>query len=344
MSESVSETPVPVDSVAVLPSTEPSEKAAVTPAPKTSTPAAPSASAAAAAVTAPASSTTLLARADGFVAHLQRCMQTRAGADTVLMFACYATRLAGNVLDIGGRAALRSSARQLVTALFALPPSTTVVLDSITAAPPPSIALVLGLAQRLQAYSGMISEMRTMGRLWGLLGLYSALKGLAARTFSSSPAARKARGQDDDPLSDESAEKTFATLVAWAQVLCLVVFQACENAAYLGSKKILPIRPRSQGRLAILSVRFWGAYVAMEMAKHLAERARRLSATSVKTAREEQRAWHEGWRKAFYRNAAWAPLTMHWGTPGGLLPDVMVALFALYPATGGMRDLWRSTA
>ncbi|KAM3532354.1 hypothetical protein NHJ13051_000340 [Beauveria bassiana] len=336
MSESASETLAPVEPLAVLPSTTPSEKAAVTaanPSDAASTPRPRR--------TDGVSSPSALARTDAFIAHLQRCMQTRAGADTVLMFACYATRLAGNLLDIGGRAALRSSARQLVAALFSLPPSTSVVLKPATM--PRSIAFVLDLAARLQAYSGMVSEMRTMGRLWGLLGLYSAVKGLIA--------ARKQQKQEQtDSLSDESAEKTFAALVAWAQTLCLVVFQVCENAAYLGSKKILPIKPLNQGRLAILSVRFWGAYVAMEVVKHLTERARRLSATAsggVKTtaaAAEEEKRWQEDWRTAFYRNAAWAPLTMHWGTPGGLLPDVLVALFALYPATGGMRDLWRRTA
>ncbi len=326
--------PAPSASVAVLPSTEPSEKAAgadTAPAPRPTPPPPPPPA------RKHAANLSALARADGFIAHLQRCMQTRAGADTVLMFACYSTRLAGNVLDAAGRAALRSSARQLVSAFFSLPPAATVILDG--AAAPPSIALALGLARRLQAYSGMISEMRTMGRLWGLLGLYSAVKGLAAKTFASKSPAEKS-----DALSDDSAERVFAALVAWAQVLCLVIFQACENAAYLGSKKILPIKPLNQGRLALLSVRFWGAYVAMEVVKHLTERARRLSASGGVAKTAEQRTWQEGWRKAFYRNAAWAPLTMHWGTPGGLLPDFMVALFALYPATGGMRDLWRSTA
>lgn len=329
----------PVEPVGVLPSGKPSEKAAAA-TPKNTSLSSSSSEKKPTAIT--RSNASALARADGFVAHLQRCMQTRAGADTVLMFACYSTRLAGTVLDMSGRAALRSSARQLVAALFSLPPSTTVVLDATAARPSPGVATVLGLAARLQAYSGMISEMRTMGRLWGLLGLYSALKGLVAKTF----AANKDVGEKKvDPLSDESAEKAFAALVAWAQVLCLIVYQACENAAYLGSKKILPIKPLNQGKLAILSVRFWGAYVAMEFVKHIVERARRLSRAKdgeLKTA--EHREWHEGWQKAFYRNAAWAPLTMHWGTPGGLLPELFVPIFALYPAVGGLRDLWRSTA
>lgn len=324
----------PVEPIAVLPSSEPIEKAAAPSAPAATPKSSPPPT-----KKPPPPSASALARADNFIAHLQRCMQTRAGADSVLMFACYSTRLAGNLLELGGRAALRSSAQQLVAALFSLPPSTTVVLEAATA--PPAISAALGLATRLQAYSGMISEMRTMGRLWGLLGLYSAVKGLAAKTF----AARKERTEKgEDKLSDESAEKTFAALVAWAQVLSLVVFQAFENLAYLGSKKILPIKPLNQGKLALLSVRFWAAYVAMEAVKHLVERSRVLSASGgvVKTA--EQRTWQEGWRKSFYRNMAWAPLTAHWGTPGGLMPDVFVALFAMYPATGGLRDLWRSTA
>ncbi|KAM3503830.1 hypothetical protein MY10362_003944 [Beauveria mimosiformis] len=345
MSESASETLAPVEPLAVLPSSLPSEKAAVTTAPPSdaaaSTPRPRRADGASYSSSSSSSSPSALARADAFIAHLQRCMQTRAGADTVLMFACYATRLAGNLLDIGGRAALRSSARQLVAALFSLPPSTSVVLKPATM--PRSVAFVLDLAARLQAYSGMVSEMRTMGRLWGLLGLYSAVKGLMAAR--SKQQQQQQQQKQTDSLSDESAEKTFAALVAWAQTLCLVVFQVCENAAYLGSKKILPIKPLSQGRLAIVSVRFWGAYVAMEVVKHLTERARRLAASGgAKTTAEEEKRWQEDWRTAFYRNAAWAPLTMHWGTPGGLLPDVLVALFALYPATGGMRDLWRRTA
>ncbi|KAJ6781148.1 hypothetical protein PWT90_10339 [Aphanocladium album] len=343
MADSANETLAPVEPVAVLPSTELSEKA---------TSSSSSKPAAAAAAITPAKSTpppkkhqqaSALVRADSFIAHLQRCMQTRAGADSVLMFACYSTRLAGNLLELGGRAALRSSARQLVSALFALPPSTSVVIEA-GATMPPVVAAALGLAARLQAYSGMVSEMRTMGRLWGLLGLYSAVKGLVAKTFAARKEAKEKGGGGADSLSDESAEQTFAALVAWAQVLSLVVFQACENLAYLGSKKILPIKPLNQGRLAILSVRFWAAYVAMEAVKHVVERARRLSPTGGVVKTQEQRAWQEGWRKAFYRNMAWAPLTAHWGTPGGLMPDVFVALFAMYPATGGLRDLWRATA
>lgn len=329
MSESATTPSAPVEqpaasaeksvAIAAPPSTQPSSKSVSAPPPRKNV------------------SLSTLARTDAFLGHLLRAVQTRAGADAVLMFACYSTRLTANLLTLASTAALRSSARRLVSAFFTLPPATTVVLDATTSLPT-SVGLAMALAERLQAFSGLVSEMRTMNRLWGLVGLYAALKGLIAKTRAA------AAEKNKDALSDESAEKVFSALLAWAQVLSLIAFQACENAAYLGSKKVLPIKPLNQGKLALLSVRFWGAYVGMEVVKHIVERARRLAPAGGVAKTAEDKEWQRGWRKAFYRNAAWAPLTMHWGTPGGLLPDVVVSLLATYPATGGVRDLWRSTA
>ncbi|KAL3962849.1 hypothetical protein ACCO45_004372 [Purpureocillium lilacinum] len=60
--------------------------------------------------------------ADAFISHLYRCMQTRAGADTVLLFLCYSTRLTGSVLETLSRPVLQLSARRLVALAFKLPP------------------------------------------------------------------------------------------------------------------------------------------------------------------------------------------------------------------------------
>lgn len=264
------------------------------------------------------------ARVDAFLAHVQRCLQTRAGADVVLLFLCYASRLGGSLLETLCRPVLRLSARRLVAAAFKLPPATTVVL-SATAPRPPLAALGLRLGGRLKALSAMLSETRTVGRLWGLLGLYFAAKRLVARSCGG----EKAGDEKDEPDGAVDA------LVAYAQVLSLVVFQAAENVAYLSSRKILPCAPATQGRLSLLSVRSWGVYVGLELGRLLAERSRRP---------RRDAAWAADWRKSFTRNLAWAPLTAHWGTPGGLLPDVVVSLLAAYPATGSMCDLWEKTA
>ncbi|KAK3182418.1 hypothetical protein K4F52_006244 [Lecanicillium sp. MT-2017a] len=277
------------------------------------------------------------AKADAFLAHLLRVMQSRAGTDAVLMFACYATRVAGSTLELGGRAALHASAKKLVATLFKLPPSTTVVVGSATA--PPLVAAIMDLGARFKAYSGMLSEMRTMGRLWGLLGLYFAAKRLAVKTFGGT--SKKTSEKEKPKSANEIAESQFDTLLAWAQIISLIIFQGAENAYFLAGKKVLPFSPKTQGKLALISVRSWGLYVAMEASRLLIElsRKRALGPAAYKDA-----AWAEGWNKAFYRNLAWAPLTVHWGTVGGVLPDVWVSLLAFYPAASGMREMWKSTA
>ncbi|RCI16841.1 hypothetical protein L249_3035 [Ophiocordyceps polyrhachis-furcata BCC 54312] len=259
---------------------------------------------------------------DGLLSHLHRCLETRAGADVVLLFLCYASRLGGSLLEALSRPILRHSARRFVAAAFKLPPAATVVL-SATAPQPPMAVSALRLGRRLKALSAMISETRTVGRLWGLLGLYFAAKRLVLRSCDG--------GDDDDD------DAFFDVGLAYAQIASLIVFQAAENVAFLSSKAVLPYPPVTQARLALLSVRAWGLYIGMELARLLVDRSRKpLCSSDAKSA--------IGWRKSFWRNMAWAPLTAHWGTPTGLLPDLAVSLLAAYPATGSMVDLWRETA
>ncbi|KAK2590432.1 hypothetical protein QQS21_011879 [Conoideocrella luteorostrata] len=275
-------------------------------------------------------------RLDALLAHLAKCMQTRTGAETVLLFACYATRLAGSVLEGVGGAAIRQSARRLVAMAYKLPPATTVVMASATPQPPLA-ALALQLGGRLKTLSAMISETRTMGRLWGLLGLYFAAKRLVLKSWAA-----KSKGNGEKTVADtrDSSEATFDTLVAYAQIASLIVFQASENVAFLSSKKVLPFSPATQGRLALLSVRAWGLYVAMEGSRLLVERSRKQS--SGVAAKDAE--WAMRWNKSFYRNLSWAPLTVHWGsTSGGFLPDIAVSFLGFYPAVGAMADLWRDT-
>lgn len=326
--------------VAILPSGKPSESS-ITPVPSS----APSPKAAV------PNLFTQIAKApahtDDFLTHLQRTMQSRAGTDAVLMFLCYATRLAGSTLELGGRTALRISARQLVATLFKLPPSTTtVVIGSATM--PPAVAWAMDLGGRFKAYSAMLSEMRCMGRLWGMLGLYFALKKLVVKNRQQAKASQSEKVKEKTATTTTTttaaaAESQFDNLLAWAQIISLIVFQSAENVAYLSSKKVLPFSPKTQGRLAILSVRSWGLYVAMEASRLLIEHARKRAALGPQAATVDV-AWAEGWKKAFYRNLSWAPLTVHWGVADGPLPDVLVSLLGFYPAASAMRDMWKASA
>ncbi|KAG5961917.1 hypothetical protein E4U56_003623 [Claviceps arundinis] len=293
-------------------------------------------------------------RIDAFLTHLSQCMQTRTGAETVLLFACYATRLSGSLLETLASAAIRQSARRLLALAYKLSPASTIITASTI--PRPSLAaLALQLGTRLKALSGLISETRTMARLWGLLGLYFAAKNLVRKSLAAAKRQSGETGEEKKALRtarDVSPERTFDTLVAYAQLASLLVFQATENVSFLSSKKVLPLAGPSQGRLALLSVRAWGLYVAMEAARLLVERSRKKEEEKEegivnKDSKDSEggREWERQWKKSFYRNLAWAPLTLHWGSNGGgFLPDVAVSVLGFYPALGAMMDLWRDTA
>ncbi|KAM0253377.1 hypothetical protein ACHAQJ_007272 [Trichoderma viride] len=268
--------------------------------------------------------------ADAFAGHLLRCLQTRAGADAVLQFLCYSFRLSGSVLETLSRNALRQSAQKLVAMAFQLPPATTVVLSSAPA--PAGAAIALGLANNLKALSGVLSEARTINRLWGLLGLYFALKRIITR-----PRPKKIESEKGEETGSAVAAH-FDTVFSLTQIVTLILYQVFENLAFLGSKKAIDLKPATMGKFGLLSVRCWGSYVFMELTRLVLERARK--SRDAKTS-----AWATTWNKSFFRNLAWAPLTIHWSIPGGgPIPDALVGLLAMYPSTGQMVDLWRETA
>ncbi|KAI0406590.1 hypothetical protein F4802DRAFT_613158 [Xylaria palmicola] len=287
---------------------------------------------------------------DAFLAHLQRCLATPTGIDTVLLFVCYASRLAATGLTTLAQPALERSAGRLVALASALPPSATLLFDA-RALPSSGVALVLALARRLRALSGLTSEARTIMRLWGLLGMYFWARRLVLK--------RRQQKQEGEAgatttATTSSGEGRLDTTIAWSQLAACVVFQALENGAYLSSKGVLGWAPATQVRAGRWSARFWGSFVALELVRLLRESARRGRRTrderlgggtkTVAVAEREEREWAAGWRKALVRNLAWAPLTVHWSLAQGLVPDAAVGALACIPGAIQMRDLWRNTA
>merc|ERR1712000_646671 len=49
-------------------------------------------------------------------------------------------------------------------------------------------------------------------------------------------------------------------------------------------------------------------------------RQRKVSAAGGRLTEKDQ-AWSEGWKRDFFRNLAWSPVTVHFSTPGGFLSD-----------------------
>ncbi|KAH7140621.1 hypothetical protein EDB81DRAFT_857801 [Dactylonectria macrodidyma] len=282
---------------------------------------------------APFKLTTALASApssvDAFVHHLHRCLKTRGGTDTVLLFSAYAARLAGAILAILGRSALRQNARKLVELAFQLPPSTSVNLAGATA--PPLAALALGLSKRLEAFVGMLGEWRTMNRLWGIMAMWLAAKDLLLRL-------RQPASAETDEKAPKSSK--FNTTVEVLQVISLTAYHIGEATAWFSGKGVIKLSAEARGRFATVSVRSWGAYVFMELTRLLVERRRRTVSEDATVEKE----YKDDWFTKFTHTAAWAPLTIHWGYGDGFLPDIAVAALATYPSAALMKDLWRSTA
>ncbi|GAW24823.1 hypothetical protein ANO14919_144170 [Xylariales sp. No.14919] len=273
---------------------------------------------------------------DAFLAHLQRCLATPTGIDTVLLFICYSSRLTSAALTTLVQPALKRSASRLIALASALPPSATLIFNAKTL-PSSSVAFVLELAKRLKALSGLTSEARTIMRLWGLLGMYFWARRLVLKW-------RQQKQQGDGK---------FETSIAWSQLAACVAFQALENGTYLASRGVLGWAPATQKKAAVWSARFWGSFVGLELIRLFYESSKRgrrsraekfAGGKTVAVVEREEREWTENWRKTVVRNLAWAPLTVHWSLEQGLVSELGIGALASIPSVIQIRDLWRNTA
>ncbi|KAJ9158438.1 hypothetical protein NKR19_g3298 [Coniochaeta hoffmannii] len=268
---------------------------------------------------------------DAFLTHLNKCMSTPSGIDTVLQFICYTSRLSSSLLTALASRALSRSAADWIALVSASRTTVVAVTDSSKLPSTAAAASSLLLAKRLGNLSSLLSEARIILRLWGLLGMYFWAKRLLSQTFSS---ANKSSEKD----TAGPRPTTLDTAIAYSQLVTCVAFQALENGAYLSSKGVMGWTPAKQGWAMKWSARLWGLYVGVELGKLAAERVARGGAQKgdVKAAAQ--------WRSAMVRNLAWAPLTVHWGSDKGFVQDWMVGALASVPGVIQMVELWRETA
>lgn len=146
---------------------------------------------------------------------------------------------------------------------------------------------------------------------------------------------------------DQSAKPTAAaTLVSGLQLAVCIVFQSLENVAFLSAKGVLGLTPLQQVKAGRWSARFWGLFVGMEIGRLASELYLKGAERGQLSVEEREKESGEvvTMQKAVMRNLAWAPLTVHWGSEVGFIPEMGVAAIACLPTGLNMRDLWRSTA
>ncbi|KAK3340356.1 hypothetical protein B0H65DRAFT_256296 [Neurospora tetraspora] len=281
----------------------------------------------------PAALTKALYASDAFLARLNKCLSTPTGIDTVLLLLCYTSKFAGSILGVLSRSILQRSLREWLAVIAgAVPPgaTTAVVVDSKTAAAvAPAAARALVHAKRLNALSTLLSEARTMTRLWALVGMYFWGKGIFAKAVAVWRAKRS-----NSSISEKEQEQlpsTTETAISLLQFSLCVALQVLENGAYLSSKGVLGWQPARIGKAYLWSARFWAAYVGIEIGRSL--------------ALEPKEKWKEdSWKGNLAKNLAWAPLTVHWSSEKGLVSEMVVGLLGSIPGLVQMRELWASTA
>ncbi|CAD6444164.1 93cc8f81-9989-4c4b-a2eb-35aef874e1f3-CDS [Sclerotinia trifoliorum] len=262
-----------------------------------------------------------LSKTDSVLNHLSKLVSTPSGIDVLLCTVGYSSLLASNLLSRLSVHQIQQTARLLIEKAITLPPNTTIVLSPATLPIPSNRLLVL--ATRFKALSALITDFRTFGRLWGLLAIYKWAK----VTWNSPP------------------KDTFIRKIVQIQVLANLVFQTLENGAYLSSKNILPWDKTKQAKAGIWSVRCWMVHVLLDIVKLGIEYGNRdKDLAEMKGEKEkEHREWMERWKKSLIVNLAYAPLTMHWSTEGGLVTEFWVGLLGTVAGGTSLRYLWKNT-
>jgi hypothetical protein len=264
-------------------------------------------------------------KADAFLSHLHRVVQTRSGNDLTLLWLTYTSNLTGDLLNLIAQPPAAATNNAILRTILSL---TGVILrpGSLPA------AVALQLAARFKALAGTLSEVRVFGRLWGLLGIYFGAKAAAEK--------RRAAGS-----KGASPDARFDAFISHAQLISLVVYQSLENLSYLSNRKVIPLSPYLTGRLGKWSVRSWMVYIGLELGKMLVERAKRVPNRAYDAeAVKEEKEWRTNWHKEFLRTLAWAPLTVNWSVEQPFLPSLAVSALAFYPSMGMMKDLWKAKA
>jgi hypothetical protein len=127
---------------------------------------------------------------------------------------------------------------------------------------------LLGAVQRLNAMAGAIGDARTMMRLFGELRRKNRRRLEAYELKTSCPslglipilAALKRILLGSAPAFD-TTDSAISTL----QLITLFCYYPLENLSYLSSKGAIGLSKAREGRWSLWSVRFWAAYVMLDL-------------------------------------------------------------------------------
>ncbi|MCJ1380036.1 hypothetical protein MMC17_003139 [Xylographa soralifera] len=267
--------------------------------------------------------------------YLARLIATTSTLDTTLLTITYTLHLLHALLSRITTFRLSIAAESLGSLLsqlsYAVPRSSTFFA---TLTPSPTSRL-FRLTTSTAALAALIDDVRIFLRLGGLFSIYT----WGASTYRSPPQDRVLRS------------------IAWGQIGACALFQYLENGAYLGSKGVFAFGNEKVNKWYVWSSRFWMAHVILEfgrLARQWSINREEPPSKDVRSERQGDKVNHgqvlarreeedrELWRQV-YVNAAWFPVTVHYGSESGLVGEAQLALLGLVAGVLGIRDAWRAT-
>ncbi|ORX66375.1 hypothetical protein DL89DRAFT_205194, partial [Linderina pennispora] len=188
----------------------------------------------------------------------------------------------------------------------------------------------MSTANRIKAFSGLVSDYRIMIRLTGLI-----------------PMAQYVRYGEQVPAQTK--------LLQWLDRimnLALIIYYPLEHTYWLGAHKLVPISDKVIEDAGYWSCRFWAIWVALQFV-HLGEEYRLIKNRRAKIFTQGKRNAHEmqeeldavesdtkSWKIQLLINACYFPLTLHWSIRGSTFPDVAVGVCGTVAAAAQAYNVW----
>jgi hypothetical protein len=141
-----------------------------------------------------------------------------------------------------------------------------------------------------------------------------------------------------DETKNLEVQKVKKTITA-TQLLSLTGYFILENTTWLSMRGVLKWSKKSQSKFLGWCARCWCIYVIAELGRLLHERARQLpngEGEDVKSRLE--------WKKKIVQVSVWLPLSIHYVSSSGLLPEPVAAFLATYAEFITLKGQWDATA
>lgn len=248
------------------------------------------------------------------LAHINRLLASTSGQDKVFMFYAYSAHIAQYILK---HKSITNKKR-------------------------------LDLATRIGKVQAVVSDARVLFRIFGLFPIIQWAQSL--NSPATAPKDKRIRW------------------IERAQAWSMMLFYPMEAAYYLAGKGAWDMKPTTVRFVSLWACRFWATYVMLQIAHNhrsrqllslaqsqlLLSRSKKLSTNTFitpeevfeeKTELKKLEAKKSALERDLLVQVGYAPLTLHWSLPNGLLPDnVWVGLFGSLAAGVGLKNVWLSTA